>query len=1020
MQDIDNDMYNNAKDNSESTIEGNLIKKLEVLGWEYDETINTTEKIWLNLKSIIEENNKLILHNKILSDSEFSQIRSGLSFNSVEQFDNFLIGEHGVCKITIILDDSSKVQLTVFNTNSFAKSKFQVINQCVVESNTPMYNDSRFDVTLLIDGLPIVQIELKTPNISYFEAFNQIERYAKENKFKGIFSSLRLFVVSNKSGTRYFSNQASTKFNKQSLIGWKTEDGSKVENLFDFSEHFFEPETLFRIATNYFLFDSRKKSSVVLRPYQIHAVRKIEEAISENKSGYIWHTTGSGKTLTSFCATKSLTKLNNIDKTIFLVDRVDLDQQTNAEFLAYSDYDSSDLTTDNTFDLKEKLKIKGNSLIITTIQKLNKLIELDKVDILKKLKIAFVVDECHRAVSLEQKEKIDNFFGNSLWYGFTGTPAFNSEQNNIIGKRSKKGYTYTTEFQYGDVLHSYTIKDAISDNSVLGFKTDFINTFTDESKKRIFSLVTKRPTKDYDLNQDEFENLLDRADKNIVKTIYGKDHKLFVIDKIVNNSENLFDFSKPLGARFCSLLTTSSINDAMEYYELLTEYKRDVTNISEKIRDKDPDFPKFAITFSLDENKEHSVARSEFMQNVLNNYNIEFNKSYTLEDIKGYNQDVNRRLARKETIYSERSEQLDLVIVVDRLLTGFDAPMLSTLYIDREPLKSANLIQAMSRTNRKYLGKQFGNIVGFRKPKDSIVRLNNAIIIYSKGYENEILARPWSYIKKMMMETIEKFNEKYPNVNTVNNLKQLDDKKKFIDDFQELDKICKQATAYMEYDRENEKVKYGFDRNKIEDMHGSYLNIKKELSEYQENTEFFEDIDLDYQIESIFVRAIDYNYIVSLIELFISLLNDSQENSSKLIKLIEQIKNPYKNNAKMLAIFEDLIRDIKKRPIDFVDLNINHEIKRRVAKEIDNQCAKFYQTYKLDKNIVKSLTLSLDETMDIKNSPISAAYNDTKKESFKEYSKENTGVNKIDYYTILRKEIKLFTRDEIFPFKDFL
>lgn len=1020
-----------TRNTQEVDIENNLILQLETLGWEYCPELNSTDKLWDNLRKIVESNNSYLLNNQPLSENEFNQLKTALSFTSIESFEKFLIGENGICKVTIIMDNNEKEQLVVFNTKYSENTKFQVTNQVVVKKLNNRDRDSRFDVTLLIDGFPITQIELKKQSIGYIEAFNQISNYAKESKYTGIFSSLRLFVVSNKSGTRYFSNQTSTKFDTTQLVCWQEQNGTNVEDLHDFANQFLQPEFLMKIATKYFLFDNRKKKSIVLRPYQIHAVEKIEEAINLGKSGYIWHTTGSGKTLTSFCATKYLTTMTNRDKTIFLVDRIDLDQQTNAEFLAYSDYDSSELNTEHIGDLRNKLLRVGNSLIITTVQKLNKLIDRIDDKNLHDLKLTFVVDECHRAISLEQMEKINSYFSNCLWYGFTGTPIFKDGELGIDGTISNKGFEYTTEYQYGDVLHEYTIKEAIKDGSVLMFKTDFLDTLTLDTKQELYKYRYKTNVLDTSWGLADYEKMIINNEKlfndNLKSNLYGKEHKLKVLDTIVNKSGNLFDFNRPVGDMFCALFTTKSINEAMEYYDLLSDFKNgSVENhpecvVDSRILEKIPDFPKFAITFSLNENQEESTTRSDFMKDVLEKYNSEFGTTWTVDNIGGYNRDVNKRLARKERKYSERSEQLDLVIVVDRLLTGFDAPMLSTLFIDREPLKLANLIQAMSRTNRKYLGKHDGNIVGFRKPYLSKDNLDLALTIYANGGYSDVIAPDWEFIKEVFIEKVRQFNEKYPSKSIVDNLSSLPDKKEFVNDFQELDNQYKRARAYLDYDVVNEKTEYGFDKPRMEDLHGSYVNIREALRESKESSLILDDIDLNYQVEALISAKVDYNYIVNLIELFIQTLNSNKRDLKKLLLLINQIKEPYNSNKDLLDIFDKLIKDIQKDASKYSNINIHDEIYRRVIVEINSRSKGFANKYCLNPNIVRNIATLLKTGEELKDSTGNQTFINELKSAKEKYNNVNPNnkLSGLHFNKKVKNEFKLFVENEIQPFYEF-
>lgn len=1012
----------------ESKIEEDLVSQLERLGWKYESNLRSEESLWQNIKQIIEENNQSKIKGS-LSEAEFAQVKEQLVFPTIKSFNDFLIGENGVCTLVITLDNFEKVALTILDTRNPNLAKYQVINQCKVSNN--YYSDSRFDVTLLINGLPITQIELKKPNISYFDAFHQIDRYSNENKYEGVFSTIRAFIVSNYHETAYFPNQNKGYFTRKQLVNWKDSSGNEVNNLVEFTNEVLDPEFLFDLVTKYFLYDSRKNTSVILRPYQVQAVKQIEQAILKNESGYVWHTTGSGKTLTSFCTSMALTKLKDFDKTIFIVDRIDLDQQTISEFTAFSDYDFKDLNTENTGELLDKLLIKGNQLVVTTIQKLTNLVRHQQnIDEIKHLRLLFVVDECHRAVSFDKKEILDSIFENSLWYGFTGTPIFKNKELKAEGRKSLKGFEYTTETQYGYCLHKYTIQNAIADNSVLGFKTNFIDTFSDEDKKEIYARVLEKDKESYDLTSEEFEFLLKLKLKTSIlfrDVIYGKQHKLKVLDTIVNHSENLFGMQRPLGNRFSALLTTSSIDDAMTYYELLQEFKAGTIEgfgIDTRIKQKASEFPKFAITFSLDENQEHSIGRKIFMENVLNKYNQEFNKHFTLDTLKQYNEDINRRLSRKEQQFSERSEQLDLVIVVNRLLTGFDAPMVSTLFIDRKPLEDANLIQAMSRTNRTYQGKNYGNIVGFREPFTSSDNLNKALILYADDNSENVLAISWEMFEDTFIHAVKEFNQKYPTPAYVAELKDDSDKFSFLKDFIGFDNLCKNASAYMEYDKENEEEKYGLDSNKMEQLYVEYLKIKKYFSKQLDKTDTTHSIDLNYEIESIFVKVVDQKYIVNLIEIFIARLNKSLKNNKAIDmkELIMQLKKPYEKNEKLLKVFEELIQDIEKTPKSFEGRNITKELEKRVKNAIRKDSEIFANAHGFNPAIVSNLFLGLEKEDDLSDSKGYQSYKYARKESFAYYKERSiVGCEKslISFNTFINKQAKEYFDKEISPYKEF-
>ena len=395
------------------------------------------------------------------------------------------------------------------------------------------------------------------------------------------------------------------------------------------------------MITRYMVLDNDKKKLLILRPYQIHAIEAMRAASKQGKSGFIWHTTGSGKTMTSYKATRNLLMdIPAIEKTVFLIDRKDLDDQTKMAFQSYADNDTIDVdNTDYVDSLIEKMSDDKRQMIVTTRQKMQIMINrrlkerTRKYDKIKSLKVAFVVDECHRAVTPQTKRTLEKFFTNSLWYGFTGTPIF--DENSY---EQKGDLPQTTKQLYGECLHSYTIKEAIHDEAVLGFMVE--------------NLGVKN------LNADN------------TKRVYETEaHMRKVLDVILNQSYEKFGMRNGKGKTYEALLTTSSIAMAQKYYDLLKKVKEDddELKISDNVRKALPDFPRFAITYSLLENEEASVVNQDKMKESLKDYNDMFGTNYKIEAIDAYNSNLNDRLARKEKKYLDRNQQLDLVIVVDRL-----------------------------------------------------------------------------------------------------------------------------------------------------------------------------------------------------------------------------------------------------------------------------------------------------------------------------------------------------------------
>lgn len=646
---------------------------------------------------------------------------------------------------------TERLHLVVMNHEHIAggSSVYEVINQYqALDSDggaTSAVRDRRFDVTLLINGLPMIHIELKNKQHSYMEAFRQIKKYIGEGKFTGIFSAVQMFVISNGVDTRYFAAASDQELNEKFISGWVDQNNNPVNDYLEFAKSVLRIPEAHEMIAKYTVLDEDAKRLIILRPYQIHAIEAVREASKTGKSGFVWHTTGSGKTLTSYKATRNLLMdIPALDKTIFLIDRKDLDTQTSQAFQAYANNDLIDVDeTENVVDLKRKLKSEDRRVIVTTIQKLQLLVtrrlmegtaEYSKI---KNLRIAFVVDECHRAVTPTTKRILEQFFGKSLWYGFTGTPRFAENPYAQLGDLPR-----TTEELYGKQLHKYTIQNAIHDNAVLGFQVE----------------------------HNGPKNVEDETDPNTYDT---EVHMLSVLDVILNKSFNKLGFQNGKGKTYEGLLTTSSIQQAQKYYDLLKRVKNGETSleIDEKIRQVLPDFPKFAITYSVSENEEKSQVNQEKMQESLDDYNRMFGTKYDIAQIQGYNANLNKRLARKDAKFKSRREQLDLVIVVDRLLTGFDAPCLSTIFIDRQPMGPHDLIQSFSRTNRIFdKNKTYGQIVTFQAPVLFKESVDNAVKLYSAGGTQGALMAEWEEVEPAFRKALSALRAAAENPSDIPNM----------------------------------------------------------------------------------------------------------------------------------------------------------------------------------------------------------------------------------------------------------
>lgn len=907
----------------EAVIEQKLIEQL-IYGdsqWIYRNDLKTEEDLWNNFKYILEQNNKERLNGEHLSDSEFEQVKNQLQFSSFYKAGEWLVGENGKVMVHV-QRDTERLHLVVMNHEHIAggSSVYEVINQYRALADEDSRQNRRFDVTLMINGLPLIHIELKNKQHSYMDGFWQIKKYIGEGKFTGIFSAVQMFVISNGVDTRYFSAASDADLNPKFISGWLDRENNPVSDYLDFAKSVLRIPEAHEMIARYTVLDEDAKRLILLRPYQIHAIEAIRDASKTGQSGYVWHTTGSGKTLTSYKATRNLLMdIPTIDKTIFLIDRKDLDTQTTMAFQAYANNDIIDVDeTDNVFDLKRKLKSDDRQVIVTTIQKLQRLItkklgegtsEYNKI---KNLKIAFVVDECHRAVTPGTKRELERFFRNSLWYGFTGTPRFAENAYPQMGDLPR-----TTEELYGKQLHKYTIQNAIHDNAVLGFQVE----------------------------HNGPKNMADETDSSVYES---EAHMLSVLDVILNKSYHKLGFQNGKGKTYEGLLTTSSIQMAQKYYDLLKRVKNGETElqIDERIKQVLPDFPKFAITYSVTENEEGSHVNQQKMQESLDDYNEMFGTKYELAQIQSYNGNLNKRLARKDPKFQSRNEQLDLVIVVDRLLTGFDAPCMSTIFIDRQPMGPHDLIQAFSRTNRIYdKNKTYGQIVTFQAPKLFKESVDNAVKLYSAGSTESALVAEWDEIEPAFRKALKALRV---SAETPEEIPGMSRKEKivFIKMFQNFDKLFAQLKSFTQYD-DSMLEEYGITQDEYEDYVAHYLNVKEEVQPKPDDPQGGDEeptINMDYELMAYSHTKIDYEYIINLIQNIVTPSDDEEVAPEQRQKQIEEVKQYIgdlsKENPKVAALMSDLVCDIevdedryKGKSIRNVIENMKHNCIEKVVSE---------------------------------------------------------------------------------------
>ena len=982
----------------ESMIEEKLIEQL-IYGdsqWTYREDLKTEEDLWANFRYILEQNNKDRLDGEGLSDSEFEQVKNQLQFSSFYKAGEWLVGENGKVMVHV-QRDTEKLHLVVMNHEHIAggSSVYEVINQYKAlksdDWDSTDVRDRRFDVTLMINGLPMIHIELKNKQHSYMDGFWQIKKYIGEGKFTGIFSAVQMFVVSNGVDTRYFAAAGDTELNPKFMSGWVDRKNNPVSDYLSFAKSVLRIPQAHEMIARYTVLDEDARRLILLRPYQIHAIESIREASKTGESGFVWHTTGSGKTLTSYKATRNLLMdIPSIDKTIFLIDRKDLDTQTTMAFQAYANNDLVDVDeTDNVNDLKKKLKSADRQVIVTTIQKMQILISkrlqegTSDFDKIKNLRIAFVVDECHRAVTPKTKRELERFFGRSLWYGFTGTPRFAENPYPQMGDLPR-----TTEELYGKCLHSYTIQNAIHDKAVLGFQVE----------------------------HNGPKNMTDETDSSQYD---NEAHMLKVLDVILNKSYYKLGFQNGKGMTYECMLTTKSIQVAQKYYELLTRVKNGETSlvIDEKIRQVLPDFPKFAITYSVTENEEGSHVNQEKMQKSLNDYNGMFGTKYEMSQIQSYNGNLNKRLARKDARFKSRREQLDLVIVVDRLLTGFDAPCMSTIFIDRQPMGPHDLIQAFSRTNRIYdTNKTYGQIVTFQAPMLFKKCVDNAVKLYSAGSTETALLAEWDEVEPAFRKALSALKicaEKPSDIPGMS----MKEKKIFAKMFQEFDSLFAQLKSFTKYN-DSMLEEYGITEAEYDDYAGHYKNVMEEIRDSKDHGDSDSgdtQVDQDYELMAYSSTKIDYEYIINLIQNIVTPTEEDEEiTPQERLKKLEEVKQYVaelrKDNEKVADLMSNLIADIEKDDRKYRGksiLNIIENMKRDcVEKVISDFCIQWYAS----KDDVMYAAIHYRNGKIPNETAIKATVDYT---SYKEA--QETALPKYKFYNRMMAELKKTLDEEIKP-----
>ena len=704
--------------------------------WRHHPEIKTTDDLWANFKAILEQHNQNTLDHP-LSVVEFNQVKKIISeLHTPYLAGQFLYGLNGVSQIEIDLDDGRHVFLTVFDQKQVGAGDtvYQVVNQIRRPAKIIGKQNRIFDTTLLINGLPVIQIEEKRDTRDVNEALNQMHQYIDENQYRDIFSTLQILVDITPNNVKYMANTTADKFNKDFAFNWQNRDNAIVRDWKTFADAMLSIPMAHQMATNYMILDGTKNKQAlrVMRPYQVYATQKvithlkqIDFELGSNKVGYIWHTTGSGKTITSFKTAWLASRMPHVDKVVFVVDRIALTRQTSENYQAYDpDGDVADIaqngmvkSTNTTTDLSRKLKSRGNDIIVTSVQKLDTLIKRKHFQAPDK-NIVFIVDEAHRSTGGDSFKAIQAAFKRSAWIGYTGTPMFDDTTKGL-----------RTEDIFGPLLHAYTIREAIADRNVLGFKVDFETTIDEVQMKSQYLPAFYRernPNWTEEKIRQKIDNLTQEdMDDAVEPSFYDEniEHVRLVVADIFKNWRNRSNDGK------YNALFTTHVGGGKASTPMAMMYFREFQRVNQEHKAAGLPTLKVAITFSHNtSNNDNMLATNRGLSEAMAAYEAEFGIHFGMDDVAGYTQDVTSRLNKS----AADKNFLDLVIVVDQLLTGFDAPELNTLYVDRT-LKGAGLIQAYSRTNRiaDMKEKPWGRVVNYRWPAQNEKLMNEALAIYA-------------------------------------------------------------------------------------------------------------------------------------------------------------------------------------------------------------------------------------------------------------------------------------------------
>ncbi|MEB7397229.1 type I restriction endonuclease subunit R [Mammaliicoccus sciuri] len=880
---------------SEFALENEMMEQLELNGYE-TVTIRNEQQLLDNFRAILNERHADKFKDQPLTDKEFQRLLTMINGKSIFESARILRD-----KLPLKRDDETEEYLSFLDTKNWCKNKFQITNQVSVNDKYK----ARYDVTILVNGLPLVQIELKRRGVDINEAFNQVMRYRKQN-YTGLFRYIQLFVISNGVETRYLSNNDGDIL-KSHMFYWSNKDNKRINNLSDFTNSFLRPCQLAKMISRYMIINETDHILMAMRPYQVHAVEAlINQATETNNNGYIWHTTGSGKTLTSFKASQILSEQDDIQKVIFLVDRKDLDSQTEEEFNKFAK--GAVDKTNNTSQLVRQLNDRSLPLIVTTIQKMSKAIQSNPkaLEQYKTNKVVFIIDECHRSQFGDMHRIVRQHFNNAQYFGFTGTPRF--EENKSQDGRS-------TADIFGRCLHTYLIKNAIHDGNVLGFSVDYINTIK---------------TKNIDLDSEELVEGINKDE------VWLADDRIRLIARHIVENHDKYTRNR----QYSAILTVQSIPALIKFYNVFKEIS------------KDYDKPlNIAGVYSYSPNEESTEGNvkekhsRDSLDEIIADYNATFGTNFSTDTFQGYFNHISNSVKK-----GVKDSKIDVLIVVNMFLTGFDSKVLNTLYVDRN-LKHHDLIQAYSRTNRvEKETKPFGKIVNYRNLKR---QTDEALKLFSQTEDTDrILMRSYEEYLSEFVDALAELKTIAQNPEDMDNVFDENDKKSFVEAFRLVSKLVLRLKTFEEFNFTNENI--GMGEQEFEDYKSKYFAIYDEVKNKHGESEKITILnDIDFEIEILRNDLINVSYIMELVrKIDLKDKEEQQRNREQIRRILDNADDP------MLRLKRDLIREF----IDEVVPKLSEEddidevyLKFENAKR-EEEFKKFAHQQAVDEEILKAIT----------------------------------------------------------------